>query len=92
MIANLSFRIECPSPQKAAALRDKLGAVLAEDSGVTVIATAAARETEPYEVLAVLVATEEVVTEVVEASSEEEARGKAEAVGKVIAEVRRGTA
>lgn len=91
MIATLNFRIDCSSSQKASALRDKLAAQLADDPDVQVIASTTARETQDYEVLAVDLATEEVTTETVEATSEEDAREKAEVVGKVIAEVRSTT-
>lgn len=80
MKATLTFLIEVPNVQKAAALRDKLAGQLREDEVVTVINEGMARNTKPFKVIGVDTASKQPFEEQVEATDADDA--EVQAVGK----------
>ena len=81
----LTFRIEDASPQKAAALREKLAELLEEDPDVTLVNRMSSPDTQTYRVVGVNTADNQPFDERVEAKDEDDARKQAGTKTRVVA-------
>lgn len=91
MLADLSFRIDVSSVQRAAHLRDEISEFLSGQDETTVIGTQANKVTQDYTVLGVDITTKEPFTEAVEAVSPEEAEATVATATKVVVLARQRT-
>lgn len=81
---DITHRVECDTPQKAVALRDRF----AKELDVTVISSSMTQATSTFTVVGVDMKTQEPFSETVEATDPDDAKAKVETATKRVAEVR----